>query len=124
MVGEKGMARMELTLPGFAITGNAASAWMKCTQSSTSKRATKKALFATLTGTGMRCTEAFELHLKDLDLATGRIFVRGSIWNREGVSTKTNSGIVCDAGSFLSPNSPNFALTPISRFVAVGAGAS
>ncbi len=51
-----------------------------------------KVLFATLAGTGMRCGEAFGLHVEDLDLVTGRIFIRRSIWNGEEVSTKTKKG--------------------------------
>jgi integrase len=51
-----------------------------------------KVLFATLAGTGLRCGEAFGLHVKDLDLATGRIYVRRSVWNGEEVSVKTKQG--------------------------------
>ena len=39
-----------------------------------------KVLFATLAGTGMRCGEAFGLHVEDLDLAAGRIHIRRSVW--------------------------------------------
>jgi integrase len=49
-------------------------------------------LFATLAGTGMRCGEAFGLHVDDLDLVTGRIFIRRSVWNGEEVSVKTKRG--------------------------------
>ncbi len=40
-----------------------------------------ESLFATLAGTGMRCGEAFGLHVQDIDLATGRIYIRRSVWN-------------------------------------------
>jgi integrase len=51
-----------------------------------------KVLFATLASTGLRCGEAFGLHVADLDLTTGRIYVRRSIWNGEEVSVKTKRG--------------------------------
>jgi integrase len=51
-----------------------------------------KVLFATLASTGLRCGEAFGLHVEDLDLATGRIHVRRSVWNGEEVSVKTKRG--------------------------------
>jgi integrase len=49
-------------------------------------------LFATLAGTGMRCGEAFGLHVDDLDLVTGRIFIRRSIRNGKEVAVKTKRG--------------------------------
>ena len=52
-----------------------------------------RALFATLATTGLRCEEAFGLHIDDLDLASGRIFVRGSVWNGQEVTTKTKAGV-------------------------------
>jgi integrase len=51
-----------------------------------------KTLFATLASTGLRCGEAFGLHVEDLDLEAGRIYVRRSIWNGEEVSVKTKRG--------------------------------
>ncbi|HTC95708.1 MAG TPA: tyrosine-type recombinase/integrase [Terriglobales bacterium] len=51
-----------------------------------------KVLFATLASTGMRCGEAFGLHVEDLDLANARIYIRRGIWNGEEVSVKTKKG--------------------------------
>jgi len=51
-----------------------------------------RVLFATLASTGLRCGEAFGLHVEDLDLAAGRIYVRRSVWNGEEVSVKTKQG--------------------------------
>ncbi|HKV81006.1 MAG TPA: tyrosine-type recombinase/integrase [Candidatus Sulfotelmatobacter sp.] len=51
-----------------------------------------KVLFATLASTGIRCGEAFGLHVEDLDLEAGRIYVRRSIWNGQEVSVKTKRG--------------------------------
>ncbi|MGC2270525.1 MAG: tyrosine-type recombinase/integrase [Candidatus Sulfotelmatobacter sp.] len=51
-----------------------------------------KALFATLASTGMRCGEAFGLHVEDLDLQAARIFIRRSIWNGQEVAVKTKWG--------------------------------
>src|SRR5207302_7220148 len=42
--------------------------------------------------TGLRCGEGFGLHVEDLDLTAGRIYVRRSIWNGEEVSVKTKQG--------------------------------
>lgn len=51
-----------------------------------------KVLFATLAGTGMRCGEAFGLHVEDLDLSAGRICIRRSVWNGEEGTVKTKNG--------------------------------
>lgn len=51
-----------------------------------------KVLFATLAGTGMRCGEAFGLHVEDLDLTAGRICIRRSVWEGEEVTVKTKKG--------------------------------
>lgn len=51
-----------------------------------------KVLFATLAGTGMRCGEAFGLHVEDLDLTAGRIYIRRSVWEGEEVTVKTKQG--------------------------------
>lgn len=51
-----------------------------------------KVLLATLASTGLRCGEAFGLHVENLDLSGGRIFVRRSVWNGEKVSVKTKRG--------------------------------
>jgi integrase len=51
-----------------------------------------KVMFATLASTGLRCGEAFGLHVEDLDLAAARIYVRRSVWNGKEVSVKTKRG--------------------------------
>ena len=51
-----------------------------------------KVLFGTLASTGLRCGEAFGLHVGDLDLEGGGLYVRRSIWNGEEVSPKTKRG--------------------------------
>ena len=51
-----------------------------------------KVLFATLASTGMRCGEAFGLHVEDLDLTAGRIYIRRSVWEGEEVTPKTKRG--------------------------------
>jgi integrase len=45
-----------------------------------------------LASTGLRCGEAFGLHVEDIDLSAGRIYVRRSVWNGEEVSVKTKQG--------------------------------
>lgn len=51
-----------------------------------------KILFAALACTGMRCGEAFGLHVEDLDLVSGRIFIRRSVWNGDEVTVKSKRG--------------------------------
>jgi integrase len=51
-----------------------------------------KVLYATMASTGMRCGEVFGLHVEDLDLVNGRIYVRRSVWNGQEVSVKTKKG--------------------------------
>ena len=51
-----------------------------------------KVLFATLASTGMRCGEAFGLHVSDVELTAGKIVIRRSVWNGEEVSVKTRQG--------------------------------
>jgi len=51
-----------------------------------------KVMFATMASTGMRCGEVFGLHVEDLDLVNGRIYVRRSVWNGQEVSVKTKKG--------------------------------
>ena len=43
-------------------------------------------------GTGLRCGEAFGLHVEDLDLASCCISVRRSVWHGQEVTVKTKSG--------------------------------
>src|SRR2546422_10568781 len=40
-----------------------------------------RVLFATLASTGLRAGEAFGLHVDDLDLTAGKVYVRRSVWN-------------------------------------------
>src|SRR6266446_6355780 len=51
-----------------------------------------ESLIRTLASTGLRCGEAFGLHVEDLDLKAGRIYVRRSVWNGNEVSVKTKQG--------------------------------
>jgi len=48
-----------------------------------------RVLFATLASAGLGWGEAFGLHVEDLDLVTGRLYVRRGVWNGEEVSVKT-----------------------------------
>jgi integrase len=52
-----------------------------------------KALFALLAGTGMRAGEVAGLHVEDLDLANGVIYVRRSVWGGREITPKTKKGI-------------------------------
>lgn len=51
-----------------------------------------RVLFATLASTGLRCGEAFGLHVDDLDLVRGNIRVHRSMWNGQEGTLKTKRG--------------------------------
>jgi integrase len=52
-----------------------------------------RVLFALLAGTGMRIGEAAGLHLNDLDLDNGVIYVRRSVWNGLELEPKTENAV-------------------------------
>lgn len=52
-----------------------------------------RVLFALLAGTGMRIGEAAGLHLNDLDLDNGVIYVRRSVWNGQELEPKTENAV-------------------------------
>jgi len=51
-----------------------------------------KILWATLAGTGMRISEAIGLHIEDVDLNAGSIYIRRSDWKGREVTPKTRRG--------------------------------
>jgi integrase len=52
-----------------------------------------RVLFALLAGTGVRIGEAAGLHVDDLDLDNGVIYVRRSVWNGQELEPKTESAV-------------------------------
>ena len=52
-----------------------------------------RVLFALLAGTGMRIGEAAGLHLDDLGLENGVIYVRRSVWNGQELEPKTVNAV-------------------------------
>src|SRR5262249_37909 len=52
-----------------------------------------RVLFTLLAGTGMRIGEAIALHLEDLDLEHGVIYVRRSVWRGHEQTPKTENAI-------------------------------
>jgi len=52
-----------------------------------------RVLFALLAGTGMRIGEAAGLHMEDLDLDNGVIYVRRSVWNGQELDPKTELAV-------------------------------
>lgn len=50
-----------------------------------------RVFFTLLAETGLRCGEAFGLHVEDLDLEGGRVFVRRSIWHGQETTAKTDN---------------------------------
>lgn len=52
-----------------------------------------RVLFALLAGSGMRIGEAAGLHLDDLDLDHGVIYVRRSVWNGQELEPKTENAV-------------------------------
>ncbi len=49
-------------------------------------------MFGLLASSGMRAGELFGLHVDDLDLVNGRVFIRRSVWNGEEVTVKSKRG--------------------------------
>jgi integrase len=49
-------------------------------------------LFATLASTGLHAGEAFGLHVNDLDLNAGKVYVRRSVWRGQEVTVQTKRG--------------------------------
>jgi integrase len=52
-----------------------------------------RVLFALLAATGLRVGEAAGLHLEDLDLDNGVIYVRRSVWNGQELEPKTENAV-------------------------------
>jgi integrase len=52
-----------------------------------------RVLFALLAATGLRVGEAAGLHLEDLDLNNGVIYVRRSVWNGQELEPKTENAV-------------------------------
>ena len=52
-----------------------------------------RALFAVLAATGLRIGEAAGLHVDDLDLDNGVIYVRRSVWNGQELEPKTDNAV-------------------------------
>jgi integrase len=92
VVGEKACREWKLRLPEIPVKEQRCFSPDEMRQIVNSATGQWKVLFATLASTGMRCGEAFGLHVEDLDLSGGRIFIRRSIWNGQEVSVKTKKG--------------------------------
>jgi integrase len=92
VLGEKTCREWKLSLPEIPIKEQRCFSPNEMLQVVNAATGQWKVLFATLASTGLRCGEAFGLHVEDLDLATGRIYVRRSVWNGQEVSVKTKRG--------------------------------
>ena len=92
ILGEKVWREWKLSLPEIPVKEQRCFSPHEMRQIVTASTGQWKVLFATLASTGMRCGEAFGLHVEDLDLVAGKIYVRRSIWNGEEVSVKTKQG--------------------------------
>jgi integrase len=92
ILGEKVWREWKLSLPEIPFTEQRCFIPQEMIQIITAASGQWKVLFATLATTGLRCGEAFGLHVEDLDLSAHRICVRRSVWNGEEVSVKTRRG--------------------------------
>lgn len=92
IVGKKACSDWDLRLPEIPVREQRCLSPDEMRQVVFAAKGQWKALFATLAGTGMRCGEAFGLHVEDLDLRTGRIFIRRSVWNGQEGTVKTKRG--------------------------------
>ena len=92
IVGEKVWREWKLSLPEIPVKEQRCFSPQEMLQIIKATSGQWKVLFATLGSTGLRCGEAFGLHVEDLDLFRHRIYVRRSVWNGEEVSVKTKQG--------------------------------
>jgi integrase len=92
IVGEKVWHDWRLSLPEITVKEQRCFSPDEMRQIINTASSQWKVLFSTLASTGLRCGEAFGLHVEDLDLVAGRIHVRRSIWNGKEVSVKTKQG--------------------------------
>jgi integrase len=92
IVGEKVWREWDLRLPEIAFREQRCFSPDEMRQIANEAKGQWRVLFATLASIGMRCGEAFGLHVEDLDITAGRIHIRRGIWNGEEISVKTKRG--------------------------------
>jgi integrase len=92
ILGEKVWREWKLTFPEVAIKEQRCFSPDEMRQIIGAVNGQWRVLFATLAGTGLRCGEAFGLHVEDLDLVAGKIHVRRTVWNGQEGSVKTKLG--------------------------------
>src|SRR5439155_12299854 len=83
IVGEKVWREWKLSLPEIPVKEQRCFSPQEMLQIIKATSGQWKVLFATLGSTGLRCGEAFGLHVEDLDRFRHRIYVRSSVWNGE-----------------------------------------
>jgi integrase len=92
ILGEKVWREWKLALPEIPFKEQRCFSPTEMLQIINAAQGQWKVLFTMLASTGLRCGEAFGLHVEDIDLSAGRIYVRRSVWNGEEVSVKTKQG--------------------------------
>jgi integrase len=92
ILGERAWREWKLSLPEIPVKEQRCFSPKEMLQIINASTGQWKVLFATLASTGLRCGEAFGLHVEDLDLSANRICVRRSVWNGEEVSVKARRG--------------------------------
>jgi integrase len=92
VLGEKACREWRLSLPEIPIKEQRCFSPNEMRQIVNAATGQWRVLFATLASTGLRCGEAFGLHVEDLDFTMGRLYVRRGIWNGQEVSVKTKQG--------------------------------
>lgn len=88
----KNAAQWELTFPEVAYKEQRFFTPSEMLQIINAAKGKWKPLFALLAETGLRCGEAFGLHIEDIDRAGGRLSVRRSIWKGSEDTPKTRNG--------------------------------
>ncbi len=92
IVGEKVWSEWNISLPEIPIREQRYFSREEMRRIVATAKGQWKVMFALLATTAMRCGELFGLHVEDLDLENGRVYIRRSVWNGQEVSVKTKRG--------------------------------
>jgi integrase len=92
IVGEKVWKEWKLSLPEIPVREQRYFSTDEMRRIVETAKGQWKVMFALLAGSGMRAGELFGLHVDDLDLDSGRVFIRRSVWNGEEVTVKSKRG--------------------------------
>lgn len=92
IVGEKVWSEWKLSLPEIPVREQRNFSPDEMRRIVEAAKGQWKVMFGLLASSGMRAGELFGLHVADLDLENGRVFIRRSVWNGEETTVKSKRG--------------------------------